>query len=27
VGGWLGGHLVFHHAVGVDEPGDVAPRH
>lgn len=21
VGGWLGGHLVFHHAVGVDERG------
>jgi hypothetical protein len=21
VGGWLGGHLVFHHRVGVDEPG------
>jgi len=27
VGGWLGGHLVFHHAVGVDAPGDTAPRH
>jgi uncharacterized membrane protein len=21
IGGWLGGHLVFHHAVGVDERG------
>jgi uncharacterized membrane protein len=27
VGGWLGGHLVFHHAVGVDEHGEAAPRH
>jgi uncharacterized membrane protein len=22
VGGWLGGHLVFHYRVGVDEPHD-----
>jgi uncharacterized membrane protein len=26
VGGWLGGHLVFHHGVGVDEQGEVATR-
>ena len=26
LGGWLGGHLVFHHGVGVDAPGEVAPR-
>jgi uncharacterized membrane protein len=22
IGGWLGGHLVFHHGVGVDAPED-----
>jgi uncharacterized membrane protein len=24
VGGWFGGHLVFHHRVGVEDPGPVA---
>ena len=26
IGGWLGGHLVFHHGVGVDVPEDGRKR-